>query len=120
MTAEHHPIPEWALADRDHDMTWIRENLDVFWYSASMAARQLGRGAIFVDATTKPLGQKNLFTFFLLDEVTRFEDEEINRMIEAYDPEKEFVIVLLKTEGRISSYRMRSQSLDENTPLPND
>ena len=107
MTAEHNPIPEWAQAEREHELTWIRQNLDVFWFSASTAARQLGRGAIFVDALAKPLGQQNLFTFFTLEEVTAYENEDINRLIENYDPEKELVIVLLKKEGHMSSYRVQ-------------
>ncbi len=109
MNPERNPIPEWAQAEREQDMSWIRRNLDVFWYSATIAVRQLGRGAIFVDALARPLGQQNLFTFFTLEEVVAYENEDINRMIEDYNPEQEFVIVLLKQEGRMSSYRVQPQ-----------
>ncbi len=120
MNRERNPIPEWAQAEREQDMGWIRENLDVFWYSASMAARQIGRGAIFADAIARPLGQKNLFTYFTLEEVAEYENEDINEMIESYEPDEEFVIVILKKEGHMSSYRIKTQPPSPDSSLNED
>ena len=36
------------------------------------------------------------------------DDEDVKRMVAEYEPEREFVIVLLKPEERTSSYRVQA------------
>lgn len=107
MTPERNPIPEWAHDAREQDMSWIQENLDIFWESAAAAVKLMGRGALCVDAVSRPLGNQNLFTFFTAEELARFESEHIQEMVEVYEPDEEFVIVLLKAAGMMSTYRVK-------------
>jgi hypothetical protein len=88
MTAENErpELPEWAREERQRDLAWIKENMVLFREAAHTAFRQGGRGAIVVDTTSLP----------------------VERMVAEYEPEREFVIVLLKPEERTSSYRTRA------------
>jgi hypothetical protein len=54
MTPENPKIPDWARQERDSDLTWIAENLDVFQIAATLAFEEVGRGAIVVDTTIQP------------------------------------------------------------------
>ena len=51
MTPENRNIPGWAQRERQAALDWIRENLDVFWTTATAALEDAGRGAIVVDTT---------------------------------------------------------------------
>lgn len=107
MTAEKkRPIPEWARRERGEDLRWIGENLHVFWPAAQAAFAELGRGAIVVDTTSQPTGEGNPFGYYPQEMIEAKDDEDIKRMVREYDPERDLVIVLLKAEERMSSYRV--------------
>ena len=55
MTPENPNIPDWAQRERQADFGWIRENLDVFWTTATIALGDDGRGAIVVDTALEPV-----------------------------------------------------------------
>ena len=57
-------VPDWAAREREQDQTWIQQNLDVFWHMASQGFQVIGRGAIFVDVASRPMGKQNLFAYF--------------------------------------------------------
>ena len=107
MTTVEQNIPDWAAQEREQDRLWIRENLDVFWHTAKQGSQFVGRGAIFVDVDTRPMGNQNLFTYFTAKEIERYENEELDRLVREYDVETEFVIALLKPEEKVSSYRVQ-------------
>ena len=107
MTTVEQNIPDWAAQEREQDRLWIRENLDVFWHTAKQGSQFVGRGAIFVDVDTRPMGNQNLFTYFTAAEIERYENQELNRLVEEYDLETEFVIALLKPKEKVSSYRVQ-------------
>ena len=107
MKSETNPIPEWAVRDREQDRAWIRENINLFRETAVQGARLVGRGAIVADVTARPMGDGNLFAYFDQVEIQRFQNEQINQFVQAYDPAQEFVIALLKPGERFSSYRIR-------------
>ncbi len=109
MSPETKQIPDWATQERQQDMAWIGENLNLFWQTASMGARLVGRGAIFVDVEARPMGSGNLFSYFTQTDIEQYEDEDINRLVAQYEPDTELVVVLLKPEQRTSSYRVRLQ-----------
>ena len=48
MTPENKKIPDWAHRERQADLDWIAENLDVFWTAATAAFEDIGRGAIVI------------------------------------------------------------------------
>ena len=110
MSPEGRKLPEWARRERGQDLTWIQENLDVFEIAARTAYQETGRGAIVVDTTVQPhpdLGHP--FAYFSQEQIEEDEDEDIKRLVRGYDPEREFVVVLLKKKDRTSTYRIRPQ-----------
>jgi hypothetical protein len=111
MTAESEPegLPDWAREERQRDLAWITENMLLFREAASSAFRQGGRGAIVVDTTSLPVeGMGHPFGYYLQETIEGTNDEDVKRMVAAYEPEREFVIVLLKSEERTSSYRVQA------------
>jgi hypothetical protein len=108
MGAEIREQPEWAQRERESDLNWISENLAVFQAAARIAHRETGRGAIVVDTTFQPapdLGHP--FAYFSQAQIAEDNDEDIKRMVAGYNPDKEFVLVLLKSEDRTSTYRIK-------------
>ena len=103
------PLPEWAEYERAGDLDWIAENMHIFLPAAKQGYEVHGRGAIVVDTTKRPTGQGHPFGYFtqaMLEEA----DEDTKRLIREYAPENdEVVAVLLKTQDRISSYRVKLQ-----------
>ncbi len=112
MKAEQSHIPYWARRERESDFGWIGENIHVFWPAATAAYEEEGRGAILIDTTSRPTGEGNPFTYYLQEAIEAADDEDIKRLVREYDPEKAFVVVMLKTDARTSAYsvQIRSQS----------
>src|SRR5712692_3998080 len=104
-------FPDWAERERRGDLEWIGENLHVLWPSASIAYEARGRGAIVVDTTSQPLpGKGNPFTYLSQAELGKIPDADMERIMREYDPTKELVVVLLKSQQRTSTYRVQPQS----------
>jgi hypothetical protein len=99
-------IPPWAERERLSDMAWIGENLHVFWPAAQAAYEEEGRGAIVADTTVRPTGEGHPFGYFSQQLVIAFGDRDAIRMVAAYDPEWQFVAMLLKPSNRVSTYRI--------------
>jgi hypothetical protein len=101
-------MPDWARRERAGDMAWIRENVHVFWPAAQRGYAEVGRGALVVDTISQPVeGAGHPFGYFPQEAIEQQDDEDTQRMVREYDPSAEFVTVLLKTEDRVSSYRVR-------------
>ena len=99
-------IPPWAERERLTDMVWIGENLHVLWPAAQVGYAEAGRGAIVVDITVRPTGAGNPFAYYPQEMIATFGDADAIRMVAQYEPEWQFVAMLLKTEGRASTYRI--------------
>jgi hypothetical protein len=46
---------------------------------------------------------------FTQGQIEACEDDDTMRLVQEYDPESEFVVMLLKHKGRTSTYRIRRQ-----------
>ena len=99
-------MPEWARRERQNDLLWIQDNLHVFWPVATTGFAEGGRGAIVVDTTSRPTGEGNPYGYLLQAAFEHGDDEDIKRMIGEYDPRRELVLVLIKSENRTSTYRV--------------
>jgi len=104
---ERKHFPFWAERERAADLAWIAENMHVFWPAAQSAYNEMGRGAIVVDTTVRPTGQGHPFGYFPQEMVEQTDDEDVQRMVREYDPAQEIVVVLLKSQDRVSTYRVR-------------
>jgi hypothetical protein len=110
MSPEQRRIPNWAARERLQDLEWVGENFHIFWPTATAAFAEQGRGALVVDTTQQPVeGKGHPFGYFPQAVVETGDDEDIRRMVREYDPEKEFVVVMLKSAGRTSTYRVQPQ-----------
>lgn len=98
--------PAWAQRERRRDMAWLAENLPSFWPVAREQYRRLGRGAIVVDTTLCPDGLGHPFAYLPQDGLAEHDDDDLQRMVQAYHPERELVIALLKSHDRLSVYRI--------------
>ncbi len=99
-------IPPWAEQERSSDLAWIGENLHVFWPAAQEGFNQSGRGAIVTDTTTlvkHPGAESHPFAYLALSAIEEQRWGDVIRMVKAYNPSWEFVVVLLK-EKRESAY----------------
>lgn len=103
---EQRRIPEWAERKRAIDLSWIGENLPQFWEAAHRGYEADGPGALVVDTTIQPTGAGHPFAYVTQEQIQQFGGRDEIRMVAAYDPSWELVIVLLKPQDRISSYRV--------------
>jgi hypothetical protein len=77
MTPENNGVPEWAQRERQADLAWIAENLDVFSAIASVAFDDAGRDAIVVDATSLAMpGAGYPFGYFSQEQIEELGDED--------------------------------------------
>jgi len=110
MTERKNRFPDWAERERGGDMTWLRENLHVFWPLAQVGYKTVGRGAIVVDTTETvihPGGTGHSMGYLDQVTITQHGDKDAQRMVGEYDPTGEFVSILLKPRDRQSTYRVR-------------
>jgi hypothetical protein len=112
MTPERGKIPEWAHREHRRDFEWIRENLDSFWPFAKDVFQELGRGLIVVDTTSQPTGEGHPYGYFPRQDIEKAGDEDTTRIMGNYNPEEEFVILLIKPGERTSTYRIKPVTPD--------
>ena len=101
------PLPNWAKRERTSDLAWINENLHILWPAAQEQYEKVGHGAIVVNTLSRPLGTGNPFAYLTQEQAQETFDSDVQRLVRQYDPETEIVIVLLKEQGKQSSYRLK-------------
>ena len=108
MSSERGKPPDWGKRERQRDLDWIGENLDIFQLAASLAYADVGRGALVIDTTIELAAGGGLpFAYISQEQIEEYNDKDISRMVHNYAPGQEFVLVFLKADGRTSTYRVR-------------
>lgn len=111
MTKETRNIPDWAVQERQIDLDWIRDNLDLLQSAAATAFENIGRGAMVVDTTGSAMtGRGHPIAFFPEELVDEHGNDDTRRIVSQYEPSQEMVLVLLKPLNRTSTYRLRVMS----------
>ena len=119
MTPENRAIPAWAQRERQADLDWINQNLEIFCTAAKLVHQDEGRGAIVVDTTSQPIPDVgNPFAYFPQELVDQHIGEDTQRMVAEYDEDWELVLVLLKSDDRTSTYRVGVPTLRPHDPGP--
>jgi hypothetical protein len=63
------------------------------------------------------IDRQPVLRFLTREQTTRLCDRSILRLVEAYDPEREFVVTLLKEGNRINVYRVKAlRDTNESDP----
>lgn len=111
MRPEQEPqrLPDWARKERASDMAWISENLHVFWPAAQAGYEAIGRGALLIDTTIviAEEGRAGNPIFYVPQaDIEEQGGEDALRIVRAYDPSWQLVVILLKSGGRESVYRI--------------
>lgn len=99
-------IPAWAERERGEDLVWIGENLQEFWNIARSGFEAEGRGALVIDVVALATGTGHQFGYVKQEQIRQLGAKDEIRMVGAYDPSWELVIILLKLQDRMSSYRV--------------
>jgi hypothetical protein len=89
-------------SSREHhkDLEWIEENRSLFWLAATVACEQTGSGAIVVDLSKPSQDGRHQFRYLTKGEI-ELRDNHLDRLLREYNPHREFVVVLLKTNDKI-------------------
>jgi hypothetical protein len=106
-----------STLQRESDIAWIIENLHVFRPAAQERFTAQGPGAIVIDTTVQPSPDAGHPMYYMpQDQIAQVGDDDVKRMVGAYDPQRELVLVLLKPQEKVSTYRVQLPS--EEGPLP--
>jgi hypothetical protein len=103
----------FSEAQRELELAWIDQNFPLFSTKASGYFGIVGRGAIIVDAATTPLSEGPLFTYFSKEQMEHITDGDIDDMVDDYNPEEEFVVLLLLPENQTRAYRIDIPAQEE-------
>ncbi len=106
--------------ERLRDMAWLNENLQVFWPLVQTAYQEMGRGAIVADLTVYLEGGGYPIAYCSQEVIVAIGDIDASRMVEQYVPDSQFITMLFKAEGRISTYciGVHEQSSSLSSPKP--
>jgi hypothetical protein len=108
-TGPERQLPDWARRERLSDLEWINENLQLFWPMAQAGYEAVGRGSIWVDTTitvSHDTGAGNPMGYVDQQTIEEIGDEDTQRLVREYLPQREFVTTLFKPQERMSSYRI--------------
>lgn len=97
MSPERNHKSDEKSKEQQYDLDWIDENRAIFWLSATTAYEELGRGALVVELISESLEQGYPFSYFAEGELEMQED--LKRNLDAYDPGREFILILQKHTG---------------------
>jgi hypothetical protein len=81
-------------------LEWIEENRSLFWLAATIACEQTESGAIVVDLSKPSHDGGHQFRYLTKGEI-ELRDKHLDQLLREYNPHREFVVVLLKTNDQI-------------------
>ena len=103
MTPERLNSPDQVSCEREQDFNWIEENRAILWLAATVAFEEIGYGFIVVNLTEQTEDQGNPFGYYSEGELEP-QNEELRRLLQEYDPDRQFIVVLCKAGGRSDVY----------------
>jgi hypothetical protein len=83
---------------RQTDLAWIDQNRDIFWLSAATSFEEVGHGALLVDLRPEPPDHDQPFSYQAEGEL-ELQDDKLEGYLDDYDPGREFIVVLQKSDG---------------------
>jgi hypothetical protein len=90
-------VPDWAERERRTDLDWIEDHLLLCRAAVLDYYRLYGRGALVIDTTIDPeVHDEGLLWYLPFTELQSLDETAVQDLVEAYDPAREMVIVLLK------------------------
>ncbi len=95
--------PDNKSGDRQRELAWVEQNRDIFWLISKVATDQVGRGSIVIDTTTQVPEGGHPIGFLALTE-NELQGNAVDNYMQSYDPNKEFVVTLLASEDRTTTY----------------
>ncbi len=105
--SEEERIPEWAQRERAADLAWIVDNRHVLKPAAKEQYLMHGRGALVIDTTVQPEPDAGHPIWYMTrEQLEPLDEPDVKRMVDRYAPQEEMVVVLIKHEGKQSSYRV--------------
>src|SRR4051794_13337500 len=99
-------IPPLDEHERLRDMAWLNENLEVFWPFVQTAYEEVGRGAVVADLTVHLESGGHPLAYCSQEVIVAIGDLDASRMVEQYEPDWQFITMLFKADGCISTYRI--------------
>ena len=101
--------------DKPADLKLIADNWNILLPAAERAYEEHGRGMLLVDTTRIENGG---YPFqYVRMAVLPADNSACDRMVRTYDPEKEIIISLLRSDGRVYSYALgRPEETRDNRP----
>ena len=103
MSPESLNSPEEISSESQKDLDWINNNREILWLTATVAFEEIGYGFIAVDLRGQENETSNRFGYHSEDELDA-KEEELQKLLQEYDPDREFIAVLWKDGGRSDIY----------------
>ncbi len=88
--------------DKASDLKLIADNREILLPAAELAFKENGRGTLLVD-TTRLENESYPFQYVRLTALPN-DDADCGRMVRTYNPEKEIVVSLFRSDGCVHSY----------------
>jgi len=103
MNPEHKNQSAQVINEHQHDREFIEENRTLFWLVSTVACEQSETGAIVVDMKEPPTEMRYPFRYLTKGEI-EYKDKHLESLLREYDPHREFVIVLSKSNDDFKVY----------------
>ena len=99
-------LPRWAEQERLRDLAWLGQELPALWTVAQAGYTALGRGAVVIDTTQTFDDAGHPLAYLPQADIVALGAAEAGRMVASYEPAWQLVALLLKSDNRVSTYRL--------------
>ncbi|MBK8903078.1 MAG: hypothetical protein IPM53_17950 [Anaerolineaceae bacterium] len=89
-------------SDRKQELGWIEENRALFYTISTVAAEIIGRGLLIVDTTIQRPQGGHPISYRTEGEIES--NETLEKLLQEYNPHREFIVTVLKPNGQTSTY----------------